>query len=867
MGPDARRVRFESLERRALMCADHGLLEVDPTAAPAPAESTVQPVSEAAGVTPAAIGDPLLPDLFPLFSEPDEYVYGWEYDVAEPLMPGRVLLRLTTAMANQGRGAMELRGGNVLPNGSQEVHQRIFTEGGGFTDRLAGTFTYHEEHEHIHFDGFAAYQLRAVTPGNGVGAVVAAGDKVSFCLLDIDRFNPSIPGSPANGRYFSCGSVQGISAGWADVYVKGLADQWIDITDVADGQYWLEVVADPANHLLESDETNNVDRILIDVRRPSRDPMVVAHNPVGQFPAPASSIEFVFDQNMNTGSFSVAADVLAFGGPTGADLRGQITGSSWVNPTTLRVSFNVQPATGPYTMTIGPDIRAADDNAPLDQDRDRNAGEAVDDRYTATFTVSDHIGPDAFGYRARAVPVEAINLVAGAPGVFQILDNEDDLAASVNLGTDTFNFYGATFTGSGRLFVNTNGMITFGTGDSAFTNGDLTTQPSQPTIAALWDDLRTDVNSADMVLGKFEDTNGDGVRDRLIIEWSDVRRHSDSTPAPAANLTFQAILTLNTGTVPGAMVFNYVDITTGPTYTNGASATVGIKGGGDQGGNRLMVSYNRGNHPYVATGRAVRIERSSAVAGRHLFYNASAFDGADSAADARDDAAVAPDKSAFLPGAGRASFANVSGYARGINGVMVDLAGLFGRTPTVSDFEFKVGRDGAPANWASAATPTLSVRRGAGVGGTDRVTLVWPERAVRNAWLQVTVKPTVTTGLPAADVFYFGHLAGETGDGGASSAGASVGVMDLARTRAGASPSTSVPLANRFDHNRDRRVNALDSAVARGNHNGSLAWLNVAAPAAPAGSSAAGEVVVPPTATRERPRRRPGLLLDETVPA
>ena len=837
--------------------------------APAPVESAAPPVPQGSVVTPAAVGDPLLPDLFPLFSEEDEYVYGWEYDVAEPLMPGRVLLRLTTAMANQGRGAMELRGGTVLPNGSQEVHQRIFKEGGGYTDRLAGTFTYHEEHEHIHFDGFAAYQLRQVTPGNGVGAVVAAGDKVSFCLLDIDRFNPLIPGSPANGRYFSCGSVQGISAGWADVYDKGLADQWIDVTDVADGQYWLEVVADPSNHLLESDETNNVDRMLIDLRRPSRDPMVVAHNPVGQHPAPASSIEFVFDQNMNAGSFSVAADVLAFSGPTGADLRGQITGSSWVDARTLRVSFNVQPATGPYTMTIGPDIRAADDNAPLDQDRDRTAGEAVDDRYAATFAVSDHVGPDAFGYRARAVPVEAINLVPGAPGVFPILDNQDDLAAAVNLGTDTFNFYGTTFTGSGRLFVNTNGMITLGTGDSAFTNGDLTTQPSQPTIAALWDDLRTDVNSADMVLGKFEDTNGDGVRDRLIIEWNDVRRHSDPTSAPAANLTFQAILTLNTGATPGAMVFNYVDITTGPQYSNGASATVGIKAGGDQGGNRLLVSHNRGNHPYVATGRAVRIERSAAVAGRHLFYNASGFDGAAAAADARDDAAVAPDKVAYVHGAGRASFANVSGYGRGINGVMVDLAGLFGRTPTLSDFDFKVGRDGAPVDWAAASAPTLSIRRGAGVGGTDRVTLVWPERAVRNAWLQVTVKPTATTGLPAADVFYFGHLAGETGDGGASSAGASVGVMDLARTRAGASSSTSLPLANRFDHNRDRRVNAVDYVIARGNHRASLPWLNVAAPAAPApaGSSAAADVVAPPPSTRERPRRRPGLLLDDTPSA
>ena len=37
------------------------------------------------------------------------------------------------------QGTPQMSSCTVLPNGSQEVHQRIFTEGGGFTDRLAGT--------------------------------------------------------------------------------------------------------------------------------------------------------------------------------------------------------------------------------------------------------------------------------------------------------------------------------------------------------------------------------------------------------------------------------------------------------------------------------------------------------------------------------------------------------------------------------------------------------------------------------------------------------------------------------------------------------------------------------------------------------
>ena len=57
--------------------------------------------------------------------------------------------------------------------------------------------------------------------------------------------------------------------GWADVYSKGLIGQNIDITDVADGEYWLESVVDPDDHLLEKDETNNATRIKVTIGTPS----------------------------------------------------------------------------------------------------------------------------------------------------------------------------------------------------------------------------------------------------------------------------------------------------------------------------------------------------------------------------------------------------------------------------------------------------------------------------------------------------------------------------------------------------------------------------------------------------------------------
>lgn len=201
-----------------------------------------------------------LPDLIALADEGQGWMHGWSIDNSE--QPGHKLLRLTTAVGNIGEGALEIRGGQALPNGNQEVYQRIFDSVGGFHDVLAGEFVYHPEHGHTHFEGLAQYHLRAVTAGNGVGEIIASGDKTSFCLLDIAEIDPLADGKV----YEDCTpEQQGISPGWADVYDQSLPDQWIDITGVAAGTYWLEVVIDPDDNLVESDETNNSERILIEL--------------------------------------------------------------------------------------------------------------------------------------------------------------------------------------------------------------------------------------------------------------------------------------------------------------------------------------------------------------------------------------------------------------------------------------------------------------------------------------------------------------------------------------------------------------------------------------------------------------------------
>jgi hypothetical protein len=99
---------------------------------------------------------------------------------------------------------------------------------------------------------------------------VAAGQKTSFCILDLGVYDRNLPGYVSGGFFRTCSSTtQGLSVGWIDVYSKSLPGQNIDITDVADGHYWLESEVDPNNNVLESNEDNNIARIRITIGDPS----------------------------------------------------------------------------------------------------------------------------------------------------------------------------------------------------------------------------------------------------------------------------------------------------------------------------------------------------------------------------------------------------------------------------------------------------------------------------------------------------------------------------------------------------------------------------------------------------------------------
>jgi hypothetical protein len=655
---------------------------------------------------------PLYPDLHALSS----YLSGWTINNTG----GNTReLAYATGLANGGQGAFDLRATSTVitdPDGTlrQLVNQRVYQSGGGFVDQFAGYFVYHPTHGHMHFDDMAWGQLRIRTPGNGLGDVVAVGPKTSFCLIDINHYNPSLPGSPTNSVYNSCNNTfQGISVGWNDVYGSSLDGQQIDVTGLPNGDYWLEVVVDPMNHIQEGNEENNTTRIPITITTlPATGFQILNSSVVGAQNNPVGFVDFTFNMPVNPATFTPS--VVTFNGPSGAIPITSVTAQS---TTTFRVNFAEQTSVGTYTMSLAPTIQntsgqllnqnnngvggepgdtyiniftitpprvlsvspsgavnppitsirvtynkpmqsstftlqdiasftgpggtnllsqiaaitpvvsgglsAAFDitftsnlttpggysmvieptvldqgGNPVDQNGDGQSNSA--DRFTANLSIQlpNTVGPDAFGYDGVGAPVQNLELV-GQTGTTPItFSSTDDAFAPINLGTNTFNFYGTTYTGNNQMFVSTNGLITFGAGSLEYDNSSGLSNLPVSAIAVLWDDWVR--GALPHSLYKISDTNGDGTNDRLVIEWNQVQHHSGS-----GRVTFMVALDLNTGATPGGIFFNFPDLTTNDQYNNGVSATVGLHKAGPGKPHDLIISHN-GSNSLVGNQKAVQ---------------------------------------------------------------------------------------------------------------------------------------------------------------------------------------------------------------------------------------------------------------------
>jgi hypothetical protein len=311
-------------------------------------------------------------------------------------------------------------------------------------------------------------------------------------------------------------------------------------------------------------------------------------------------------------------------------------------------------------------------------------------------------GPDEYGYVAQSGALGAYHLTAGDPGVVTLLNGVNDAAAVVPLGANQFTIYSTSYTGN-SLFVSDNGLIAFGSGVSSANNTDLNSGPAPASIAVLWDDWTTAAVGAeagandDAVLYKLDAPNN-----RLIIQWNALRRVEFES---FGNVTFQAILSLNTGSAAGTIVFNYEDISIEhPVFDNGANATEGIKPAGAPPFTRLLIARDDSTSALVQTGIAATINFVPASVtgiafrdndGDGLFSGEAGVAGATIYADLNNNGSRQPNEPMAT------SSANGSYTINGLAG------GTF------------ILRQTSPAGYASAVVKQVNVPAAATLGGVN----------------------------------------------------------------------------------------------------------------------------------------------------
>ncbi len=174
------------------------------------------------------------------------------------------LLRFAANVWNGGSSPLVVDGFRADATTMDAYQYFLDEDGDEVAHQAVGQMVWHdaESHQHWHFTDFAQYTLL----DEGMNAVVPS-EKESFCLANTDSVDFTNEGAQWGFSEDDLGSVCGdrdtrsirevLSAGWGDTYAQWRAGQAIPISDVEDGIYYLEVLANPDDNLIESDTTNN----------------------------------------------------------------------------------------------------------------------------------------------------------------------------------------------------------------------------------------------------------------------------------------------------------------------------------------------------------------------------------------------------------------------------------------------------------------------------------------------------------------------------------------------------------------------------------------------------------------------------------
>jgi len=198
-------------------------------------------------------------------------------------------LRFSTTHINIGAGNLQIRGGGQVEpcvidgiaydQCTVATQELLDASGNVVGTHPAGVAFFHPEHNHWHQSGVAEFAVRSSLDG----PPISAGTKITFCFVDVEFIGTT--GAQKKGQprtYWECnGDLQGLASGWADAYHQSTPLQELDITGLPEGEYFLTHLADPDDHWIESDETNNFTWVKFGLSRQGANPKVTVldHSP------------------------------------------------------------------------------------------------------------------------------------------------------------------------------------------------------------------------------------------------------------------------------------------------------------------------------------------------------------------------------------------------------------------------------------------------------------------------------------------------------------------------------------------------------------------------------------------------------------
>ena len=211
-------------------------------------------------------------------------------------------LRFSFGLGNAGDGNFDVRfafAKDQATGAPPLMIQCVQLADGTLMAHEAGEYRFHDTHAHFHYEDVVHHELAKVDPNTGQEQSAGDGVKTGYSpadqsIAEWDRFVQAPSGTSGDaGDCYPGGSSNriGLSIGWGDTYRWQRPGNYVEFGDNTDGWYIVRTTADPLNHVLESNESDNTSYAYV---RVIREQVQLIEQGIGQGPWDPNKVVLVW---------------------------------------------------------------------------------------------------------------------------------------------------------------------------------------------------------------------------------------------------------------------------------------------------------------------------------------------------------------------------------------------------------------------------------------------------------------------------------------------------------------------------------------------------------------------------------------------